>query len=225
MRTLFKISFLLLFVANFIACSNAPEGQKVESGDAVETTTNTTDATTYTVNTTSSLINWVGTKAIGDQHTGNLKLSKGELKVKDGKLVSGTIELDMQSINVTDLEGEYKGKLESHLKTGDFFEVETYPTGKFEIASVSPVSDNPDVTHNLTGNLELKGISKSVTIPANIAIAENEISAVTPNFTINRTDWGIQYNSGLLGTAKDKIINDEVGLQIQLSAAPQQAAN
>ena len=225
MRTLIKISFLFLFAGGFFACNNAPEGQKVESGEAVETNTETSEAVTYTVNTERSLINWTATKAIGNGHTGNAKLTNGTLKIKDGKLVGGSIELDMNSIAPTDLEGEKKAKLESHLKTNDFFEVEKFPTGNFEIASVTPVSDNPDITHNITGNLSMKGISKSVTIPANIAIAENEISAVTPNFTINRTDWGIQYNSGILGTAKDKIINDEVGLQIQLSASPQQAAN
>ena len=75
-----------------------------------------------------------------------------------------------------------------------------------------------DATHEIEGNLTLKGITKGVKIPAHISITEGKVSAVTPAFTINRTEWGINYKSGVIGTAADKIINDEVGLVINLVA-------
>ena len=58
----------------------------------------------------------------------------------------------------------------------------------------------------------------SVTFDANINMGAGKVMAVTPSFTINRTNWGINYGSGIINTAKDKIINDEVAIVINLSA-------
>ena len=72
------------------------------------------------------------------------------------------------------------------------------------------------------GNLTLKGITKSVTIPATVNMTENKLMASTPQFTIDRTEWNVMYGSSGLGLAKDKIINDRVGLSIELQAAPKE---
>jgi polyisoprenoid-binding protein YceI len=125
----------------------------------------------------------------------------------------------MNSIANSDLTAENgKEKLEGHLKTGDFFETEKYPTGKFEITSVSAASGVEDATHLIEGNLTMKGVTKSVKLPAHVAITDSKITAVTPAFTINRTEWGITFKSGIIGTVKDKSINDEIGLVISLAA-------
>jgi polyisoprenoid-binding protein YceI len=219
----FFVAFSMMML--MAACAEAPEGQKVEAGDAVGTETTdvaTADAITYVVDTENSNIAWVGSKPTG-QHTGTVKLSKGELMVDNETLVGGTFELDMNTIANEDLDGEQKGKLEGHLKTGDFFEVEKFPTAKFELVSVEPASDNPEATHQITGNLTMKGTTKSVVIPATVEMTEDGLMASTPKFTINRTEWGVNFKSGVLGTPKDKAIHDEIGLQITLKAAPQTA--
>jgi polyisoprenoid-binding protein YceI len=227
MRT-FPFLFLLTLAFAFTNCNNAPAGEKAETGEAVETPAAenqaTSDAAAYMVDTESSQINWIGAKLVGDQHTGFIKLSKGQLMVENDNLVGGSFVIDMTSLTDTDMApGEGKEDLEGHLKDTDFFEVATYPTGEFEIASVAAVEGRDDATHNITGNLTLKGITKSITIPAKVAIDNNGVTAKTPQFTIDRTQWNVMYRAGVLGTAKDKIIKDEVALQIDLSAAPQQA--
>jgi len=162
---------------------------------------------------------WTGTK-IGGQHTGIIGLSKGTLEVTDGNVSGGEFTIDFTTLECLDLKpGEGKEDLEGHLKAGDFFEVEKFPTGTFKVTSVDAVADNQTVTHNITGNLTMKGITKSVTIPANIAMMGDKVSAQSTAFTIDRTQWGIVYKSGTLAaTAKDKIINDEVGLVVTLVA-------
>lgn len=224
-----KTSINSLFVALsmtmlMVACADAPEGQKVEANEAVaaETMAAEGEAVTYAVDTEASKVNWVGSKP-GKQHNGFVKLTSGELKVDNEMLVGGTFVLDMTSITNEDQEGESKGKLEGHLKTGDFFEVEQFPTAEFEIVSVEPATDTPDATHQITGNLTMKGTTKSVTIPAKVEMTEEGLMATTPKFTINRTEWGVNFKSGILGAAKDEAIHDEIGLQIMLEAAPQTA--
>lgn len=221
------IKFLLAFccVVVLAACGNAPAGEKVEAEEAVETPTETSStAISYNIDTEASQVNWIGAKPTGDQHTGLIKLNSGELFVENGNITGGTFELDMNSIAVLDEMGDkMKAKLEGHLKTGDFFEVEKFATGKFEIASVAVAEGVEGATHNVTGNLTLKDITKSVTIPVKVELSENGLAASTPAFTINRTEWDVMYNSGVIGTVKDKLINDDVALTLTLSASPQQA--
>ncbi len=50
-------------------------------------------------------------------------IKSGFLKFEKKKLIGGEFEIDMTSLVCTDLSGEYKGKLEGHLKADDFFEV------------------------------------------------------------------------------------------------------
>jgi polyisoprenoid-binding protein YceI len=217
-RYFFLLAFATLF---FTSCGNAPEGEKVSSEEAVEVKDQPAEtATTYSVDVAASQIDWIGSKFTGDQHNGYLKLSSGSLNVENGNIVGGSFLVDMNSLTDTDLdESSGKGKLEGHLKSADFFDAGQFPTGKFEIASVAAVEGNPDATHEITGNLTLKDVTKSITIPAKVEMSDSGISATTPQFTINRTEWNVKYGSGILGVAQDKAINDDVALKINLVAS------
>ena len=218
MKFLNQFLFFLLAGSLLTACNSGAEGEKVEAGDAVANVSVAGEGTRYAVDASASSINWTGSKPTGN-HMGTLNITDGFLTATDNTITGGEFNLDMTSITVTDLEGEQKASLEGHLKTGDFFEVEKYPTGKFVIVSATPVSGKPGVTHEITGNLTMKGITKSVTIPAQVAMRGDVISAVAPDFKIDRTQWNVQYNSpGLASTAKDKIIYDEIGLNLELKA-------
>lgn len=227
MRTSIRLFVLFLVFGLVSACNNAPDGQKVEAEDATETPTTSTAPTgtaTYVVSNQASKIVWTAAKLAGKQHTGTIGLQSGEVSVNGNEIVGGKFVLDMNSItNLDQKAGEGKEKLEGHLKSGDFFEVEKHPTGTFEITNASAVAGQEEVTHNITGNLTLKGITKSVTIPAKINVVNPQLTAVTPQFTIDRTQWDVKFNSGLLGTAKDKIINDEVGLKLIIQAVDEAA--
>ena len=220
MKKLIQFSLLFSLFAFAIACSNAPEGEKVTAEEAQEAPAETAAAgVAYVIDSTQSIINWTGTKP-GGAHTGTIALSAGSLTVTDDAVSGGTFTIDMNSMKNTDLPAEKQGDLVGHLSSGDFFEVEKFPTGSFDITGVAATSDVVGATHTVTGNLTMKGVSKSVSIPANINVTEKAVTAVTPAFTINRTEWGINYGSTVIGTLKDKAINDEIGLVLQLVANP-----
>ncbi|MEL6393969.1 MAG: YceI family protein [Bacteroidota bacterium] len=212
--------FILLTLFTLAACGAGPEGESVESGEAIEGDgeATTMEATTYNVDIAASSIAWEGTKKIGGGHNGNISIADGTLAVVDGKINNGVFTIDMATIINTDLPEEKQGMLVGHLSSEDFFEVETFPTAEFEIKNVTPASGRDDITHMITGNLTMKDSTRSVTIPALVEMTEEQISATTPAFVIDRTEWGIQYGSGLLGLAEDEIINDNIGLQITLVA-------
>ena len=76
------------------------------------------------IDITESYITWTGKKILGS-HTGTINLKKGYLEMEGDILSGGKFIVDMTSITVNDLEGEYKGKLERHLKSGDLYKIST----------------------------------------------------------------------------------------------------
>lgn len=171
---------------------------------------------TYTVEP-SSVVEWVGKKPTG-QHTGTIGLQSGNFTVENGK-VTGDFTIDMTSITVTDItEADGKLDLEAHLKgTGKedgadhFFNVKTYPTGTFKLTSFDGA--------NVTGDLTLKGKTKTISFPATLTITDNEVTLESKPFEINRVDFGVNYASkSVFGDLKDKFINDEIELVVKVKA-------
>lgn len=209
---------LLALVFAMLACGG-PEGEKVTSGEAQAEGPGTMAAASYTVDAAASVINWEGSKLVGGGHTGTIKIKEGQLVVADNKIVGGKFAIDMASLANADLEGDMKAKLEGHLKSDDFFAIETYPEANFVITSLEAVEGMADVSHKITGNLTMRDSTRSITIPAMVSMDGNSIKASSSSFVIDRTEWNVKYGSGsIAGIAQDNIINDNVGLKINLVA-------
>lgn len=220
-----KLTWQLLIIAtlslSFIACKS-DKGAKADTSEAG--TVNEEVGKNYSVDAETSMISWEGSKIAG-KHMGTIKVQEGSVSVKEGKITGGNFTIDMNSINVTDLEGDKKAYLESHLKgsaddnADDFFNVNKYPTAKFEITKVSNLTNDPEASHLVYGNLSLKDVTKQVGFKAQIAISESNITVNAPQFKIDRTEWGIKYGSGkFFDDLKDKAIDDEMGITIDLKA-------
>lgn len=171
-----------------------------------------------TFEVTEGVVNWLGKRTFGNRHTGTVKVASGELKVKEGRLLSGKVTIDMTSIKVDNVKDPgAKADLESHLKNGDFFDVKEYSTSEFVFKEVLP-SNKPDFNWIIVGNLTMKDTTNAVNIPVKLNISEDELTAESANFTINRLNWKVKFQSGFLGTAKNKIIEDIVPLSLTLKA-------
>jgi polyisoprenoid-binding protein YceI len=176
----------------------------------------TEGAETFVV--TEGVVNWLGKRTIGNRHTGTVSVAGGELQVNQGRLLSGKVTLDMASIRVDNVKDPgAKSDLESHLKDSDFFAVKDNPTGEFVFDEVLP-SNLPEFNWVISGNLTMKGKTNPVNIPVKMTIKDGELTAKSANFVINRTKWDINFQSGLLGTVKDKIIEDIVPLSLTITA-------
>lgn len=168
---------------------------------------------TVGVDLSNSVVTWKGYKVLGS-HTGTINLKTGNLQMQDGALVGGSFDIDMTSINCTDLTGEYKGKLEGHLKSDDFFGVANFPTATFKITDV--VSRGTEGTYKITGNLTIKETTKPVRFNVQIA-EENGQRVATGAVQIDRSDFDVRYGSGsFFDNLGDNTIYDEFDLDIRL---------
>jgi len=168
---------------------------------------------TYNVDTTNSKVTWKGYKVTGS-HEGTINLKNGALQYENGTLKGGSFEIDMTTLAVTDLDGGMKGKLEGHLKSGDFFGVDKFPTAKFEVTKV--VSRGTAGDYKVIGNLTIKETTKEIKFLTKID--ESAASPVaTADITIDRSDYDIRYGSGsFFDNLGDKTIYDEFELSVKL---------
>jgi polyisoprenoid-binding protein YceI len=221
-----KINYFILgALAVFImSCSQSPQGDRVSTSVAYAVQKPVVFAD-YVLDKTNSIVNWEGYKPAG-KHFGTVKIIKGELGIHEGKLAGGFFDMDLNSIACLDLENEnFNKKLVNHLKSEDFFNVAEFPTARFKISNVEPI-DNAQAntedgeispTHNITGNLTIRGIAKSITFPAQVEMKENSIVAKSNQFILDRTEWGVNHKSKkIFKNLKDDFINDDMAIAFEL---------
>lgn len=169
----------------------------------------------YVLSTDASVVGWIGRKprVFGYEDTGTLKLSGGSIVVADGHIVSGDFTIDMATLT-TDSTSNTRtpaDRLTEHLKSDDFFAVETYPTVTFKIRNV--------INGVVSGDLTVKGITKTISFPATISADGDTLSAKAA-ITLNRAQWDIRYGSGsFFENLGDNLIADEVSITLDLVAS------
>ncbi len=203
----------------FVVSCSGPSADHAEVSDSVELTE--TNGEVVPVDLETSNIEWIGSKINGSKHNGTISLKSGEIVLEGTDLVGGHVLIDMNSIKPMDQDEKDNAKLLGHLNSDDFFSVENYPEATFTITSVTPIADASAVemehaTHHITGNLNLKGIEKSVTVPAKIGITDRDY-IVHAVFNLIRTDFNVMFASDENDPKlKDNLINKEIHLTIHL---------
>jgi polyisoprenoid-binding protein YceI len=160
------------------------------------------------VNIEKSSVTWKGYKVTGS-HKGHIAIKKGVLSFDNGILTGGEFVIDMTSLENTDLEGEWKTKLEGHLKSDDFFGVDKYPTAKLVFTEVKSTGKN---SYEIQGEMTIKG--KTNPVKFDLSVYGNKATA---NVKIDRTKYDVRYGStSFFDDLQDKAIYDEFDLVTDL---------
>ncbi len=159
----------------------------------------------YLIKPDTSKIEFVGSKVTGS-HNGRFEKFSGAIDYA-GQPEKSHVTITIDTVSVTTDTPD----LTKHLKTADFFDVAKYPQAMFDSTAIKAGGEK-GATHTVTGNLQLHGVTKSITFPAKIAVAAAAIT-VESTFSINRKDFGINYAG-----AADNLIRDEVVLTLQVRA-------
>jgi polyisoprenoid-binding protein YceI len=218
-----KLFFSLAIISSVALTSCGEKTETVNATEAQAGATASEDSKVYTADVDASTVNWKGGKTFDDikkpeeGHWGVVKLKDGTVTTKDGKLESGKFTADFNTFESKDLDADpdTKAKLDGHLKAPDFLDVEKFPTGTFEITSVTPI-EGGDYNSEIAGNLDFRGVPKNVTFKANVTVDDNGVTIKSEEFAINRKDFGITFTG-----AGGSVIKDEVLLQVDLTAKAQ----
>ncbi|TXJ04608.1 MAG: polyisoprenoid-binding protein [Aeromicrobium sp.] len=148
---------------------------------------------------------------------------RGKFETFEGTLVTAdditnstvSVSVDLSSINTGTADRD------NHLRSGDFFSIETHPTMTF---ATTGVAQNSDTDFVVTGDLTIKGISKSIDLAVEF-LGEGKDPwggtrvGVEASAVISRKDWGIDFNIPLEG---DKVmIGDKITITINAEAVLQ----
>jgi len=209
MKTKFlKFLTIIAIGAAFVGCKD--KADEAATTEAEEVATSEATSTKYMANATESVIEWTGYKPTG-KHIGTIMLESGVFTVNDGKLESGTFMINMSSLK----DSEGNARLEGHLKSADFFEVEKYPNAAFEVTGYEMV----DGKAMLSGNLTMKDTKNNVTFPVSVSEDGDMFTLTSEMFTIDRSKWNVKYGSkSFFDDLGDKFINDDIELKITVKA-------
>jgi len=99
---------------------------------------------------------------------------------------------------------------DNHLRSKDFFNVDSFPQITFVSKIVNKVGD---AKLNITGDLTIRGITKSVTIPATIVFWDDQakVGRVKGQFTIVRSEYGLGFSPAM------NPIADEVPVEFNIT--------
>ena len=107
---------------------------------------------------------------------------------------------------------------DAHLRGNDFFDMATYP----EITFVSTAIEDLGGGHyRVTGDLTMKGVTKPVSVDFEYTGAAvdpfgNQRVGFEGKTTVNRKDWGINFNAGL--EAGGVLVSEKITLEFEISA-------
>ncbi|WP_411894677.1 YceI family protein [Winogradskyella sp. A2] len=216
MKTSFLKIFAVVALITFTNCGDN-KAKEAETKAAEEAAVAEVSAITFNASTENSMIEWKGFKPTGS-HNGTIAISEGSVSVNNGTVESGDFTIDMGSIVVTDIPAEEEGnaKLRGHLTSDDFFDVEKFPTAKFEVTGISTVEGKT----MLSGNLTMKEKTNNISIPVTTSIEGDTMKLTSETFTIDRSKWNVQYGSkSFFDNLGDKFINDDIELKVTLVAS------
>lgn len=194
-------------------CDDPAKGKsKATTSEPVATTTSLSASPTvaaqgavkYAFDQSASKVTWVGSKVTG-KHDGGFGTFKGTVDVVDGTPEKSKVDVQIEADSLTsDTE-----KLTGHLKSPDFFDVKTHPKATFVSTEIKKGGDK-GASHTITGNLTIKGITKTISFPATVALA-GDTANVDAEFAINRRDFSLNY----AGMPND-LIRDEVVIKLTI---------
>ena len=177
-----------------------------------------TDLTTltgdYTVDPAHSRFGFIARHAMVTKVRGSFNEFEGTATIDgaDPSRSSVSISLDVASVDTRN------GQRDGHLRTNDFLDAENYPAITFRSTSVS---HDGDAEFQVTGDLTIKDVTKSIVIPLEFQGAAtdpfgNHRIGFDGSTVINRSDYGVTYNAAL--ETGGVLVSDKITLEFEISA-------
>jgi polyisoprenoid-binding protein YceI len=170
------------------------------------------EAATWTIDPVHSEVGFSVRHMMVSKVRGRFTNYSGQIVTADDPTQSSvTAEIDLSSINTG------QEQRDEHIKSADFFEVETYPTMTYKSTGIR-VEDGEYI---LDGDLTLKGVTKSVPLRLELnGFGPDAFGGVRAGFTatgeINRRDFNVNFNAPMANGGV--VVADKIALHLEIEA-------
>lgn len=174
----------------------------------------------YTIDTNHSSLAFIARHAMITKVRGVFKEFDGILHIDADTPTNSSARITMVAKSID----TGVAQRDEHLRSNDFFAMETYPELTFASTSIEAADDT---TFRVTGDLTIKGTTKSITFDLDFtgAVTDpwgNIRIGLEGKTTVNRKDWDLTWNVPL--AAGGVLVGDKVTLEFDISAIKQAAA-
>lgn len=126
------------------------------------------------------------------------------------------IDIDVKSINTNNEDRD------NHLRSGDFFDTENFPSIKFVATDIKKTDDNE---YDVTGDMTIKDVTKPVTFEVEYGGKGTnpwgqEVVAFSAETKINRKDFGLVWNQAL--ETGGVLVGEDIKISVELELNPAQ---
>jgi len=172
---------------------------------------------TYTLDPAHSSIGFVARHAVVTKVRGNFNELEGVAVIDGSNLAASSVNVTLKTASVDTRQKDR----DAHLRSGDFFDAETYPTISFASTSVKQVSDDE---LEVTGDLTIKDVTRPITLPLTYTGSAvdpfgNARAGFEGSVQVNRKDWGLTWNAAL--ETGGVLVSEKVTLEFDLSTIKQ----
>ena len=209
-----NIKLLIIFILTILLTGCANNKESATDNQQIKTTkTSKINKGDYIVNKDLSTIKWTGKEITTKSHYGILDLKEGSIYVNNDGIISGNVVIDMNSINCLDMSGRGKNRLEGHLRSDDFFGVNSYPEANLSFTSWS-VNNLGKILYK--GDLTIKNITHPITFSGSVKKIDIGYRS-TINLSFDRTLYEIKFRSGkYFQNLGDKLILDNIDISAEI---------
>ncbi len=207
---------LALLGASCSTQSTDPASSQAEATGTSSMNHDTSEHMPYTVDVAASKVKWNASKVTG-KHFGHVTIKSGTIEMYEGTPMAATFVMDMTTITVEDMQesNPMHAALFKHLRSDDFFSVETHPTATFTATGFTKLDGD---NYKVDGDLEIKGITQPISFTASITVDGTQAKALG-TIAVDRTNYDIKFRSGkFFSDLGDSLIHDEFTIDIDVVA-------
>jgi polyisoprenoid-binding protein YceI len=169
---------------------------------------------TYTIDPAHTRIGFVARHAMVTKVRGSFNEFEGTFSIDGEHPENSHVEVTITAASI-DTRNEQR---DGHLRSNDFLSMDEYPKVTFASTGVQMTGD---ASFDLTGDLTIKDVTRSITIPFSFEGAAtdpfgNQRVGFEGSVVINRTDYGITWNAAL--ETGGVLVSDRVTLEFEVSA-------
>ena len=173
---------------------------------------------TYTLDPAHTRIGFVARHAMVTKVRGAFNEFTGTAVLDSANPANSRVEVTIEAASID----TRNAQRDEHLRSNDFLAMQEYPKITFTSTGVRLAGET---TFEVTGDLTIKGVTKSITVPFEFEGAAtdpfgNQRVGFEGSVTINRKDYGVTWNAALEGGGV--LVSDKVTLEFEVSAVRQE---